>query len=61
MVNISSSISILNAVAMGDSKADLILKNCSLVSVYSHEILPQIQIAIVKERIAFASSDGKTN
>jgi len=58
MVNISSSISILNAVAMGDSKADLILKNCSLVSVYSHEILPQIQIAIVKERIAFVGPDA---
>jgi len=58
MVNFSSSISILNAVAMGDSKADLILKNCSLVSVYSHEILPQIQIAIVKERIAFVGPDA---
>ena len=58
MVNISSSISILNAVAMGDSKADLILKNCSLVNVYSHEILPQIQIAIVKERIAFVGPDA---
>ena len=58
MVNISSSISILNAVAMGDSKADLILKNCSLVSVYSHEILPQIQIAIVKERIAYVGPDA---
>jgi len=58
MVNFSSSISILNAVAMGDSKADLILKNCSLVSVYSHEILPQIQIAIVKERIAYVGPDA---
>jgi adenine deaminase len=58
MVNISSSISILNAVAMGDSKADLILKNCSLVSVYSHEILPKIQIAIVQERIAYVGPDA---
>ena len=58
MVNISSSISILNAVAMGDSKADLILKNCSLVSVYSHEILPEIQIAIVQERIAYVGPDA---
>ena len=58
MEKISSSISILNAVAMGDSKADLILKNCSLVSVYSHEILPQIQIAIVKERIAYVGPDA---
>jgi len=58
MVNFSSPISILNAVAMGDCKADLILKNCSLVSVYSHEILPQIQIAIVKERIAFVGPNA---
>ena len=58
MVNLSSSISILNAVAMGDSKADLILKNCSLVSVYSHEILPEIQIAIVQERIAYVGQDA---
>ena len=58
MVNISSSISILNAVAMGDSKADLILKNCSLVSVYSHEILSEIQIAIVQERIAYVGPDA---
>ena len=58
MEKISSSISILNAVAMGDSKAEMILKNCSLVSVYSHEILPQIQIAIVKERIAYVGPDA---
>ena len=58
MVNFSSSISILNAVAMGDCKADLILKNCSLVSVYSHEILPEIQIAIVQERIAYVGPDA---
>ncbi|MDG7053707.1 MAG: adenine deaminase [Nitrososphaerota archaeon] len=43
---------------MGDSKADLILKNCSLVSVYSHEILPKIQIAIVQERIAYVGPDA---
>ena len=43
---------------MGDSKADLILKNCSLVSVYSHEILPEIQIAIVQERIAYVGQDA---
>jgi adenine deaminase len=55
---ISSSISILNEVAMGDSKADLILQNCSLVSVYTNEILPQIQIAIVNERIAYVGPDA---
>jgi adenine deaminase len=55
---ISSSISILNKVAMGDSKADLILQNCSLVSVYTNEILPEIQIAIVNERIAYVGPDA---
>ncbi len=58
MEKISSSISILNEVAMGDSKADLILQNCSLVSVYTNEILTQIQIAIVNERIAFVGKDA---
>lgn len=43
---------------MGDKKADLILKNCSLVNVYSHEILPKTQIAIVNERIAYVGSDA---
>ena len=43
---------------MGDSKADLILKNCSLVSVYTNEILPEIQIAIVDERIAYVGPDA---
>ena len=58
MEKISSSISILNEVAMGDSKADLILHNCSLVSVYTNEILTQIQIAIVNERIAYVGPDA---
>jgi len=56
--NLSSEIPILNAVAMGEKKADLILKNCSLVNVYSHEILPQTQIAIVNERIAYVGLDA---
>jgi adenine deaminase len=55
---LSSAIQILNAVAMGDKKADLILKNCSLVNVYSHEILPKTQIAIVNERIAYVGLDA---
>lgn len=58
MKNLSSAIQILNAVAMGDKKADSILKNCSLVNVYSHEILPKTQIAIVNERIAYVGSDA---
>lgn len=42
---------------MGDKKADLVLKNCSLVSVYTKEIIPKIQIAIVNDRIAYVGSD----
>ncbi len=38
---------------MGDKKADLIIKNCNLMSVYTREIIPQIQIAIIKDRIAY--------
>src|SRR3989338_6402335 len=43
---------------MGEKKADLILKNCSFGNVYSHEILPQTQIAIVNERIAYVGLDA---
>ena len=43
---------------MGDKKADLILQNCSVVNVYSNEILPKHQISIVKDRIAFVGPDA---
>ncbi len=43
---------------MGDKKADLILKNCNLMSVYTREIIPQIQIAIIKDRIAYVGLDA---
>ncbi|MGY5152494.1 MAG: adenine deaminase [Candidatus Nitrosopumilus sp. bin_6a] len=43
---------------MGDKKADLILKNCNLLSVYTREIIPKIQIAITKERIAYVGPDA---
>jgi adenine deaminase len=43
---------------MGDKKADLILKNCNLLSVYTREIIPQIQIAIIKDRIAYVGPDA---
>jgi len=56
--DLSKSISSLNAVAMGDKKADLILKNCSLVNVYTREIIPQTQIAIIKDRIALVGPDA---
>jgi len=48
----------LNAVAMGDKKADIVLKNCSLVNVYTKEINSATQVAIVKDRIAYVGSDA---
>ncbi len=56
--SLANSISSLNSVAMGDKKADLVLKNCSLVSVYTKEIIPKIQIAIVDDRIAYVGPDA---
>jgi adenine deaminase len=43
---------------MGDKKADLVLTNCSLISVYTREIIPQIQISIVGDRIAYVGPDA---
>ena len=43
---------------MGEKKADLVLQNCSIVNVYSNEILPKNQIAIVNERIAYVGTDA---
>lgn len=48
----------LNSVAMGDKKADLVLKGCNLVNVYTREIIPDSQIAIVKDRIAYVGPDA---
>ncbi len=43
---------------MGDKKADLVLKNCSLVSVYTREIIPKSQISIIGDRIAYVGLDA---
>ena len=43
---------------MGDKKADLVLKNCSLVSVYTGEITPKTQISIIGDRIAYVGPDA---
>ena len=51
-------ISSLNSVAMGKKKADLVLKNCMLVNVYSREITPSTQISIFKDRIAYVGPDA---
>ena len=56
--SLANSIRSLNSVAMGEKKADLILKNCNLLSVYTREIIPKIQIAIVGDRIAYVGHDA---
>ena len=43
---------------MGDKKADLVLQNCSLLSVYTREIIPKIQISIIRDRIAYVGPDA---
>ena len=58
MNSLSKSISTLNAVALGEHKADLVLKNSLLVSVYTNEIIKQSQIAISKDRIAYVGPDA---
>jgi len=55
---LSKSIQTLNEVAVGDRDADLILENCSLINVYSREILPETEIAISQDRIAYVGKDA---
>ncbi len=57
-LGLPSAIRNLNAVAIGDKDADLVLENCSLVNVYTREILPDIQIAIYQDRIAYVGQDA---
>ena len=57
-LGLSRSIQILNEVAIGDKPADLILENCSLVNVYSREIMPETQISISHDRIAYVGQDA---
>ena len=57
-LGLSGSIHTLNAVAIGDKAADLVLENCSLVNVYTGEILPETQVAISKDRIAYVGEDA---
>lgn len=61
MIGVSSlhkMISSLNAVAMGEKKADIILKNCSLVNVYTKEINTATQVSIFQDRIAYVGPDA---
>ncbi len=55
---LSSTLSEINSVSVGDDYADLILQNCSLVNVYTNEIQEKIQISIKKDRIAFVGEDA---
>ncbi|HJU13886.1 MAG TPA: adenine deaminase C-terminal domain-containing protein [Candidatus Nitrosotalea sp.] len=43
---------------MGEKKADIVLKNGKLVNVYSREIVPDAQIAIFRDRIAYVGRDA---
>jgi len=54
----SSILSEINSVSIGDSHADLILQNCSLINVYTNEIQEKIQISIKNDRIAFVGDDA---
>ena len=56
--SLANSISSLNSVATGDKKADLVLKNCNLLSVYTREIISKTQIAIFNDRIAYVGLDA---
>lgn len=58
VTSLASMINLLNAVAMGDKKADIILKNCSLVNVYTREINKNAQVAVIKDRIAYVGPDA---
>ncbi|MGI0082213.1 MAG: adenine deaminase, partial [Nitrosopumilaceae archaeon] len=43
---------------MGEKKADIVLKNCMLVNVYSREITPHTEVAILNDRIAYVGVDA---
>ncbi|MDE1861393.1 MAG: adenine deaminase [Thaumarchaeota archaeon] len=43
---------------MGEEAADVVLKNCRLVNVYSREVIPQAQVSILKDRIAYVGMDA---
>ena len=58
MSELASVISALNASAMGDRKADLVLKDCSLVNVYTREIIPKTHVAVLGDRISYVGPDA---
>ncbi len=48
----------LIATALGKEKADLVVKNASIVNVYTGEILDKIDVAVKGERIAYVGPDA---
>ena len=48
----------MSGVAMGMLEADTIIKGCRLVSTYTGEIIPDIQIAVYRSRIAYTGPDA---
>lgn len=48
----------LNAVAMGELKADLLLADCTLVNVYTGQPMPGCDIAVYADRIAYVGPDA---
>ena len=56
--SLAHSINSLNSVALGEKKANLVLTNCNLLSVYTREIIPKSQIAIINDRIAYVGPDA---
>ena len=47
-------------VAQGDRPADLVIRHANLVSVTTHEVLPDVDIAIARGRVAYVGLDGHT-
>ena len=56
--SLAHSINSLNSVALGEKKATLVLINCNLLSVYTREVIPKTQIAIINDRIAYVGLDA---
>ena len=47
-------------VALGERHADLVIRHVNLVSVTTHEILPDADIAVACGRVAYLGVDGHT-
>jgi len=45
-------------VALGEHKADLLIRNATLVNVYSKEIVEDLDIAVFRDRVAYVGRDG---